>query len=269
MKCEDIQNSMISILRGETDPAELDRINRHLAVCSTCRTELEELRSVWQNLASLPEEAPSTTLRRQFNSRMEQELEKIERPNPTRLLLPRKSRRLLSQFTWHPAWQFAATLLLLGIGFTGGYLYNRPQQKAFSAIQNETDSIRHELSLVKLSQSSARDRLAGVHQCTQISQPDDQIIGRLLDIIDNDENVQVRLAAVDALYLFGDRPGVSQGITTSLKKQDSPLMQVALIDLLVAWREKQAAGSLKALVEDRRIDPLVQERAKESLEKLL
>lgn len=269
MKCEEIRNLMTAVLRKEADGLEIDRFNEHLRACPSCREEMDALRSIWRDLETLPEEAPSPALGEEFHQRMERELERIERPSPTPRPVSNRNRGLFSRFTWQPAWQFAATLLLLGIGFTGGYLYQNPPQKAIMANQQETESIRRELSLTQLSQPSAGERLAGVRHIARLTRPDDQMIGRLLDIVDNDENLQVRLAAVEALYLFGHRPEIRRGVAASLKKQDSPLMQVALMDLLVAWREKRAADSLKALVEDGRVDPLVQERAKESLEKLL
>jgi hypothetical protein len=76
------------------------------------------------------------------------------------------------------------------------------------------------------------------------------------------------LAAVDALYLFYDSPGVKDGLLRSLKNQPSPLVQVALIDLIVNMRERQAVDSLRLLIEDEKINPDVKEYAERGLQQL-
>ncbi len=270
MKCEQAKNRMIDALKPDLTPQELAPLDEHLRVCASCRQEMDELRATWQSVAALADEEPGPGLREKFYAGLQRELLAAEPPPP--VVSPARTVRkkwLPALIDFRPAWQFAATLLLLGIGFAGGYFYQRPSRENLQQVQRQADQIRSELSLVMLERSSAGDRLQGVRQCAQLSAPDDRLIDRLLEIVNADDNIHVRLAAVDALYLFGDRPEVRQGVTRALSSQNAPLMQVALIDLLVSWREKQAAASLKALSENGRLDPQVQARAKEGLVKLL
>jgi len=244
-------------------------MNEHLAICPACQREWDELSNSWQSFASMPEEEPGPGLRQKFYTQLEQELAQFEDQSASIKRPVLKKIRNWSFLTWQPAWQFATTVLLLGIGFTAGYFYQRPGHAALEQATHQAESMRQELSLVMLDRSSAGERLQGVRTCAQLNDPGEAVIHRLLTILSGDENIQVRLAAVDALYLFGDQPHVRQGVTLALQKQESPLMQVALIDLLVAWREKQAVDSFKALAGDGRLDAQVQTRAKEGLEKLL
>ena len=58
-------------------------------------------------------------------------------------------------------------------------------------------------------------------------------------------------------------------IIQSIPKQTSPLVQIALIDLLVDLKVTDAAPALKQLSLDPAVDASVRERAKAALGKLL
>lgn len=233
------------------------------------KDDIPQEKDIWEKLQALPEEEPGPDLSRRFYAALEREAMQLDQQEKSLRTPANTPGTRQPWFPWQHAWQIAATLLLLGLGFAGGYFYQAPARQALHEVQKEADAVRQDLSLVMLERSSAGDRLSGIRQCARISQPDDSLVQRLLTIISTDENTQVRLAAVDAVFMFGDRPGVREAISASLKSQTSPLMQVALMDLLVAWRDKQAVNSLRALAENGQLDPLVQSRAQESIAKLL
>ena len=56
----------------------------------------------------------------------------------------------------------------------------------------------------------------------------------MLERVQYDSNLSVRLAAVDALRAELDSPDVSDGLAMALERQESPLLQVALTDALLA-----------------------------------
>ena len=66
----------------------------------------------------------------------------------------------------------------------------------------------------------------------------------------------------------GAKPKVRVGLIQTLALQDSPLVQVALIDLFVSMKEKRAVDALKTLIENQRLFPEVREKAQEGLHQL-
>jgi hypothetical protein len=233
------------------------------------KNDIPQERDIWDKLQALPDEEPGPDLSRRFYAALENEAMRLDQQEKPAHPLAKEPWNTRNWFSRQPAWQFAATLLLLGLGFAGGYFYQTPLRQTLQEVQKEADTVRTDLSMSMLDRSSAQDRLAGIRQTALIEEPDDTLVRRLLELITSDENTQVRLAAVEAVYIFGDRPAVREAVTASLSRQTSPLMQVALMDLLVAWRDKQAVSSLKALAENGRLDPQVQTRAQESIGKLL
>jgi HEAT repeat protein len=58
---------------------------------------------------------------------------------------------------------------------------------------------------------------------------------------------------------------VRRGLVESLDRQTSPMVQIALIDLLVEIRDKPAGQALKDLMQESRLNPEVRERAQWAL----
>ncbi|MEN6312173.1 MAG: HEAT repeat domain-containing protein, partial [Acidobacteriota bacterium] len=102
-----------------------------------------------------------------------------------------------------------------------------------------------------------------------VRKPNAKTLVALITTLNTDSSPNVRLAAVEALYLFRNQPGVRNNLTRSLAGQDSPLVQVALIELLVEIRESRAAAALKALVKNEKLNPDVSKVAEQGLKQLI
>ena len=80
--------------------------------------------------------------------------------------------------------------------------------------------------------------------------------------------MDVRLAALDALSRYSSRPDIRQGLKDSLQPQESPMVQVALIDALVEMHDASIVPQLKQFQADPKIDPTVRKRADWGIQQL-
>jgi hypothetical protein len=132
-------------------------------------------------------------------------------------------------------------------------------------LQDEVRGMRQMVTLSLLQQQSAGERLRGVDYAYRVEQSDTQVLAALLHAVNHDSNVNVRLAAVDALRKFAGNPSVKgsldQSLDQALVKQDSPMVQLALIDFMVDMRDKTAVPSLAALERSPSTDRNVKEKA--------
>jgi HEAT repeat protein len=119
-----------------------------------------------------------------------------------------------------------------------------------------------------MQQESATDRLKGVSWSYRLQQPSADVVRALLDTLMHDSNVNVRLAVVDALRQFGNQPAVRRGLIDAMTRQESPMVQMALIDLAVDLHEKESRGTLQQLTQDQAADSAVRDRAQKALEEL-
>jgi hypothetical protein len=169
-----------------------------------------------------------------------------------------------------PIYQFSLALVFLIAGAAAGIFMSSSGQNGtqLALLQDEVQDMQQTLAISLLEGPSASERLQGVSLSSRMDNPNSKTLDALLHTLNNDKNVNVRLAAVDALYLFYDHQGVKEGLLRSLKNQPSPLVQVALIDLIVNMRERQAVDALRLLVEDEKLNPEVKEYAERGIQQL-
>src|SRR6266705_3029148 len=123
-------------------------------------------------------------------------------------------------------------------------------------------------SMLQAYQAGGSSQPEGVTWSTRDQQLDPQVLSALLHTLRCDASVDVRLAALDALSRHGRQPQVHKGILDSLQQQQSPLVQVALIDLLLEWRDPDAAQRLLALQQAPNLNPTVRQRVEWAKSKL-
>jgi hypothetical protein len=267
-----MKDLLADYLAGELEEETLAETQAHLAGCTACREELESLSAIWTKLGVLPKEQPSAALRSRFYDMLEAYKEGLERSGIAARPLRSISSLLSRLMPRRPAYQLALALVLMAAGVGSGYLLNVRSRSAarseVAGLKQEVDEMRRTVAVSLLKQASPSERLMGVSWSARLERPGDEIIAALLETLDHDRNVNVRLAAVDALYLFYDRPEVKEGLVHSLARQTSPLVQLSLIDLLVGIRERRAAEALERLIQDEKLNPKVKKRAELGLTQL-
>ena len=273
MTCEEIRRNIPEMLSDDLPAADAARLKEHLNSCSSCWREWQELQETWTRLGILREEQPSPELRRNFYQALEAAQKELAAGNGWR----QKFSRLLAWCTAAqflrpaaPALRLAAASLVVAAGFGIGFFAGgRGDGGKIERLGREVDRLQQQMSLQLLNQPSASARLQGISLTSRVQDPAPALIAALLATLDNDPSVNVRLSAVDALYLFSDREEVRTSLTASLSRQTSPLVQIALIDLLVSLKEKQAAAALKKLLTDKKLIPEVQQRAQLGIGKII
>lgn len=117
------------------------------------------------------------------------------------------------------------------------------------------------VALSLLQQQSASERLKGVNWSYRVAPADPKVVSALVRTVEQDSSVNVRLAAVDALQKFSGAANVRQALIQALPREESPMVQVAIIDLLTQLRDRDSVPALQQLSRDTKADPAVRERA--------
>ena len=276
MKCEEFAELLPDYLQESVSRKQLGAIEEHLKQCGECREQID----LWRKLGSLPEEQPTPVLRQNFDAMLEayrrgEWEQEIDGPSPVKPWTMRtmtKTPWFASAWLRSPLAQAAFAAVLLVAGFVAGR-YETPHgpnsnDQELAALHKELTSTRQMVALSLLQQQSASDRLQGVNWSMRASRPDPEILAALLQTLQSDSAVDVRLAALDALKRYNDRPEVRTGLVNSLQRQQSPLVQIALIDLLVELREAGAVENLKQFEQKRDLNPSVREHAEWGINQL-
>jgi len=273
MNCQQTTELFPDYLLGNLNEAAAAEMQSHLDACAACQKEAESLRAIWTKLESLPQEQPSEALRPRFYAMLEAYQQGLQHSHSAPRLRDVVNGWLERWWPKQPAFQFAFAVTLLIAGLFIGNRLNAPAPARDSSelvtLRNELNSMRELMTLTLLRQESPSERLQGVSWVQNMDKPDKELLSALLHRLDYDPNINVRLAAVDALYLFVNQPLVRQGLIQSLSRQTSPLVQIALIDLIVQMRETPAIAALKKLIMDEKINVEVKQRAEWGIQQLL
>lgn len=266
MECDRIRELFPHQWAGTIDPRTKAQFSTHLAECASCREEWEGLSGLWESLAQLPGEEPGARIRPRFYAMLEGYGQGLSQARESRPIWGWAT----GWFVARPALQFGFAALLLVAAFLGGYFArgSRNGHEELAVLREEVHEMRQMVTISLLKQQSASERLKGVSWSSFVSRPDPEFLATLVHTVDYDPNVDVRLAAVDALSRFAGDATVREGLIRSLKRQDSPMVQISLIDLLVQLHEREAADALKQLMDDVNQNQVVRQRAQWGLQKL-
>ena len=165
------------------------------------------------------------------------------------------------------ALRFVYSLTLLAVGWYFGNWSNQDGRK-LQSMSKEIDQMKQVLMYSMLEQPSATERIKAISYADDLENADDKILNAFLDTLNNDPNPNVRLTAVEALSKYSDIQFVRSGLIKSISVQESPLVQVALIDLMLKLKEKGSITELNRLLQNRELNYSVRSKTKETIQRL-
>lgn len=200
---------------------------------------------LWAALGDMPRGEPSDGLRRRFYSRLH---EAGTRPWTERL------GRWLG-LRENAGWVTAAACLVLGFGFA--LVIERPAEEdtRLAALEQNLAQLHRELILDRLDDESASTRLKGVVDASEVVATDPQVARALLDRAAQDRSPSVRSAAIDALGSQLGSGEIGSELMGLLEAADSPIVQLALVDLVLRHGDRQQVSQLQDLADSGRLHP--------------
>ncbi|OKL38719.1 HEAT repeat domain-containing protein [Pontibacter flavimaris] len=269
MNTERYQELLLDYLEGNLSEAERQELEALVQTGQVPEEELQALQAAFSGLQALPEPEPGPGLQAKFNSML-----------ATKMAEERQAKQ--QQYTWGDLWQglqtllsplrLAYTLVVFAFGFFAAWLAFAPgQQQQTDTLQlaAELNQMKQVLFTTLIEQPAAVDRLRAVNISGEISDADAKVLDALFNSLNHDPNVNVRLAAVEALRKHTDNPQVRERLILSINQQDSPMVQVALADLMQALQERNAVPQLRQLLQDKKTNELVKAKIKESIKVLI
>lgn len=205
-------------------------------------TFLQDISVMQQHLESVPSVEPSYTMDAKFHTMLAKEKNKVSNAFSKRL----------SEW-WASAWQFemqwAYSLVLILLGGTGVYVWQGASHDKIDQLTSEMGEMKEIMMLSMLEQNSTTERLKAVSLTNDMVEVSDKVATALIETLRHDDNNSVRLAAVEALALYTDDAEVRKGLIASIQYQKSPLVQLALAELMVALKEKKSVTAFKDIIE--------------------
>ncbi|RRB02456.1 HEAT repeat domain-containing protein [Larkinella rosea] len=270
MNCESAKEQLIDLLSNQIPETERAAVEAHLAQCADCQAELVATRQLWGMMGHVPVPEPGEKVRSRFYAMLESvQVEEAKKRRRSWKSILRRIKRFL---TPELAVRVAYSLALVLIGLAGGYWLSAKKtpvyEEQISALDTQVKEMRQTVLLSLLENQSATERLRAVEYTKDIEHADEQVVEALLSTLNNDSNVNVRLVTLEALAELAADPKVREGLVHSIVKQDSPMVQSALADVMVKLQEKRSIKPLRELLRQENLNDFVKVKIEQSIKDL-
>ena len=260
MEVERIQELIAKHNAMTADPSELREIEQLIERGIIDIGDLVELHAMEEGIGALETPMPSMSLDHKFHAMLQTEKAK---GRPSTLF---SWKTLFSSEGLIPKLTFASVLLLLGVA--GGMFLRGSDKETILTLTQEVSDMKEMMMLTMLEKESPTERLKAVSLTEEMDQASRKVTTALLQTLNNDENVNVRLAALDALRQYTQQGEVREALIRSIARQDSPLVQIALAELMAAMQAKSSVKELQKILHDDNTPNDVKKKIQESIEVL-
>ena len=240
MEKEKFESLLIDYIDGKLNEADRSLVEQELAKSEEAYAMYEQLREVIQVMEKSSALEPSISLKRNFVKVLQAEQESVQKPKGKMISL--------QSYAYRIAAGVALVILSVSIGYQVNKNYRQEQELA--KLKTEMDATKQMMMAMLDNQQSASQRMVGTTVAYKMVKMDDEIVTALAKSMNEDANTNVRLAAMEALSKFYQEPGVQKVLIQSLSVQKDPVVQIALIQLLVQMKEKSVVKELEKIVDD-------------------
>lgn len=233
-------------LQNSLKPHERQKLDELIESGEIDLLDLKEMEMMTGKMDSIDVPEPGSSMRERFYTMLEKEKEaqNISRHQHLHTWISHQKSAFEIRYVI-----YAAAIFLTGVLFGNLFAPAGNQDDQIDQLTSEVYQMREIMMISLLEDASATERLKAVNISNDIRSADDRVINALLKTLNNDSNVNVRIAAVDALVGHAANPAVRTGLINSITSQRSPVVQAALADAMLTLQEKQSVDEFKKLLE--------------------
>ena len=251
MKCEEVKIKLPEYIDLKLDEKDTEEIGTHLESCKECSDLHGELKMFLDFTDNMNDIEPPPGMKSEFLKMMETEMP--QKPKVVAMV---------------PLWlKVAAIFIFVLLTFTTGYyIGSEKSSKKLSALEVALYQTKQQVSLASLQDFSGPQKIEAVYNISQSEQTGDALIDALVNTMNTDKNVNVRLAAINALTgMIGKNARVKDELIRSLSIQNNPLLQISLIQVLTESGVKEAKDQIESMTRSEKTDEKVKAFAKDMI----
>jgi uncharacterized membrane protein YqjE len=243
MEKEKLESLLIDYIDGNLSAGDIKIAEDELAQNEAARMLYNQLKEVLTTMTDSATVTPGRSLRVSFNDALQAEIERARKDSK-----PEGRQVFFSQGIFRAA---AALVFLMVAGAIAWWMIRTQQQQdELASLRKEMDATRKVMMAMLDNQQSASTRMKGATVAYNMESTDDGIVNALVKTMNEDQNTNVRLAALEALEKFNHLPRVRTALIAALATQKDPVVQISLIQLMVRMKEKGVIKELENITND-------------------
>jgi len=259
MEREKLESLLIDYIDGNLNDADRVLAEKELQNESTAKL-YGQLKEVMDLMSNSKAAVPGVSLKQNFEEALRAEISKSSKES---------GRGRVILFTpWALRVAAAVVLVVAGVAIGNWISVSRQRDQELAKLKEEVENNKRMMLSMLENQQSASQRVMGATVAYELPKADDEIVNVLSKTLSEDPNTNVRLAALEALGKFYQQEHVRKTLITSLSTQKDPVVQIALIRLLVQMKEKQIVNELEKITRDGQVMKAVKDEAHSGILKL-
>jgi uncharacterized membrane-anchored protein YhcB (DUF1043 family) len=261
MKTEKIKQLIDKYLKGQTTLEEEQILREYFCNIADFPDELQSYQNLFGYFDAVSQKSAGD-----FDPFAKIDLEETEKS---------QKRSGLTKISRGMRWtaRIAAGIALLIIGFAAGRFLNNGVNSSHKQVNPKVQQMKAALmNIGENGKFTAGKRLEAVSLTQGMTGLNNKLDQKVADIltytINNDDNVNVRLAAAEALFNYRNEVAVKRALIHSLGRQDDPMMQITLINMLVKLKAKGAIPAMQQMLAASGTQKIVRQRLKTGMAQL-
>jgi hypothetical protein len=268
MKCEEFESVITDYFDHNLNEEQCLEFEKHSTSCEKCSEDFREYKILLNSIADTKMELPDESMKLNFYYMLQSEINRMntdETSSIKRSVIKRWPSALL---------KIAAGFVLIIAGaFLGNIIHQKittgNSSSKYSVNTKELNEKRDMLLVSLLNEDSPGERIKAVSLVEENKTIDPKLLNALIKVLNNDQNVNVRLAAAYTLSKFLDTPMVRDSVVESLGKQSEPLIQIMLMNILTEKKELKAVEPMKKIIQDNKTIEQVKYAAEKNINVLI
>jgi hypothetical protein len=257
MKCSDINIQMLDYFDNKLSSQEKIEFESHIKNCGNCSKKFMQFKELNKLITQTDPIETTENFKTEFFTKLDREKHKsIDKP--------------AIFFSLRPQLKIVASILL----FIGGTIFGLIiQNKAdvnnkLVLLEQEVLNLKQQVHLTALEEQTPSERILSIEylNATEVSQ---ELLNTFNYLLNNDENINVRLEAAQALQKLSGNQKARDILLKSLSVNQKPIVQIKLINYLTEIEERRIIEPLKHLILDERTNRMVKNYAQTSLQTLI
>ena len=239
MNIDEFEDRMIQALEGELSDGAYEQLMKEIEVDETLKQVWKGYKELYIDLDSVPPDEPSSKVKHRFDIWLEDQVSQSEKVVDIAAKGVRKGPILL----WR-RWAGVAAVFIGLLGFWNLYEHNLQVENTLADV-----SLQMEVLMAQQS-STARIKAIRVNYNPNSNSVDDKMIQVLIDVLNEDESSNVRLAAVETLAQYIQQERVREALISRLAVERDGGVKLSIITSLGRRQDETFKSTLEKIVND-------------------
>jgi len=262
MNCKDTENLLIEYQDNTLDSIAKRSVENHIANCHHCQKVSQEFNILFDTINQVEDELPDRQLGIGFDQILEKEKLAVSTLKLKKLEAQKQSLKSILKIA-------AIIVLMVSSYLYGTYKKNISHINEMAILEQGKAKMQAIATLSLLENESASKRLQAVNYAKVMDHPNMEILNVLITKMNNDNHVNVRIAAANALSKFATKDMVREALIKTLEVEENANMQIELIQILVDIEEKRAIPTMQKLLDNTNTPAYIKEHINYELQQII